>query len=88
MSVGHIARAFEESGISTVVIAVEAFREKLVSMSLPRVLITPFPMGRPIGFPGNRKQHLTVIKEALNLLTEATEAKTVLSINELYLCKE
>lgn len=88
MSVGHVARAFEENGISTVVIAVEAFKEKLISMSLPRVLITPFPMGRPIGFPGNSRQHLRVIKEALNLLTEATESKTVLTIDEPYLCKD
>lgn len=85
---GHIARAFEENGISTVVIAVEAFKEKLVSMSLPRVLITPFPMGRPMGLPGNSSQHLRVIKEALNLLTEATKSKTVLTINEMYLCKD
>jgi len=88
VSVGHIARAFEKNGISTVVIATEVFKEKLISMSLPRVLITPFPKGRPIGYPGNRRQHLRVIKEALNLLINATESKTVLTIDEPYLSKD
>ena len=84
MSVGHVARILEENGIATVVIAVEAFKETLASMSLPRVLITHFPMGRPIGFPGRSNQHMRVIKEALNLLTEATESKVV-TIEEKYL---
>ena len=85
---GHVARAFEENGISTVVIAVEAFKEKLISMSLPRVLITPFPMGRPMGFPGNSMQHLRVINAALNLLADATQIKTVITFDERYLRKD
>jgi hypothetical protein len=86
--VGHVARILEEKGIATVVIAVEAFKETLVTMSLPRVLITRFPMGRPVGFPGNSSQHQRVIKEALNLLAEATESKTILTFDEMYMSKD
>jgi hypothetical protein len=85
MSVGHVARILEEAGIPTVIIAIEAFEETLLSMSVARVLFTPFPLGRPIGFPGNKPQHLRVLKTALNLLNEATQIKTVKKMNERYL---
>ena len=85
---GHIAQALEENGISTVVIAVEAFKDTLLSMSLPRILITPFSMGSPMGFPGNSSQHLRVIKEAINLLTEETQSKTIVTIDDKYLRKD
>ena len=85
MSVGHAARIFEEAGIPTVVVAVAAFEETLVSMSLPRVLLTPFPMGRPVGLPGNKNQHTRVVTAALKLLAEATGPRTVITLDEDYL---
>ena len=88
MSVGHVARLLEENGIPTVVIAVQSFKETMASMSLPRVLITPFPMGRPIGFPGNKNQQLRVIEAALKLLSEATSSKTISIFPESYVLPE
>ena len=85
MSVGHVARILEKAGIPTVIIAIEAFEETLLSMSLPRMLLTPFPLGRPIGFPGNINQHIRVVQAALNMLTEAKSINTVNRINESYL---
>ncbi len=68
MSVGHIARVLEENGIATVIVAVQAFEKMLKAMTLPRVLITPHPMGRPLGPPGNSDKQRQVIKTALDLL--------------------
>ncbi|MGM0397233.1 MAG: hypothetical protein ACQEP4_09305 [Bacillota bacterium] len=84
MSVGHVARILEENGIPTVIIAVEAFGEQLISMSPPRLLLTPFPMGRPIGRPGNSKQHKTVIKESLKLLESASGCNSVKRLDITY----
>ncbi len=84
MSVGHAARILEENGIPTVVIAIEAFQETLNSMKIPRVLFTPFPMGRPLGFPGDKKQHRQVVKAALDLLKEAEEVMTTQTLSERY----
>lgn len=87
MSVGHVARILEKAGIPTVIIAIEAFEKTLLSMSLPRVLLTPFPLGRPVGFPENKEQHLRVVKAALNILPEANGINTLKKIKETYLKK-
>ncbi|MDW7677007.1 MAG: hypothetical protein SCK57_05040 [Bacillota bacterium] len=84
MSVGHVARAFEAEGIPTVVIAIEAFRETLVSMSVPRLVTTPFPLGRPVGFPGNTSQQMRVVREGLRLLEEAVSPHAVRTLDEPY----
>lgn len=84
MSVGHVARALEVEGIPTVVIAIEAFEETLASMSVPRLVTTPFPLGRPLGFPGNNLQQQRVIQEGLNLLENANSNTTVRSLDESY----
>lgn len=88
MSVGHVARALEEEGIPTVVIAIEAFEETLLSMSVPRLVTTPFPLGRPLGFPGNKIQQQRVIQEGLDLLENADSNATVRSLDESYLPPE
>ena len=77
MSVGHVARLLEESGISTVVIAVRAFRLRLEMMTLPRVLITPHLMGRPLGAPGDKKRQTEILRAALALLQEADKVGTL-----------
>jgi hypothetical protein len=69
--VGHLARIFESAGLSTVVIAAQPFRMRLASFSLPRLLITPHPMGRVLGAPGDTARHLQAVETALALLAEA-----------------
>jgi hypothetical protein len=71
MSVGHVARLLEASGIATVIIAVAAFETRMRMMSLPRVLLTPHPMGRPVGAPGDRSGQRQVLEAALDLLDSA-----------------
>lgn len=71
MSVGHLARLFETAKIPTVVIAVRAFRDRLAAMHVPRLVITPFMMGRPLGPPGDVDTQRKIILAALNLLEKA-----------------
>jgi hypothetical protein len=67
----------EAAGMATVVIAAAAFRERLTAMSLPRLVTTPYLMGRPLGMPRNRNQQRTTLVAALDLLARATQAQAV-----------
>lgn len=77
MSVGHVARLAEEAGIATVVIAVNAFENRLRKMAVPRVLLTPFLMGRPLGKPGDLNTQIAILVKALILLEKAEKGCTV-----------
>ena len=84
MSVGHVARLLEAAGIATVIIAARAFRPRLKNMTLPRVLITPHLMGRPLGAPGARVKQRKVILAALDLLESAQQVGTVVDFPGQY----
>ena len=71
VSVGHVARLMEASGIPTVVVAVAAFEQPLKKMALPRTLLTPFLMGRPVGPVGDARTQRRVLRAALDLLGSA-----------------
>ncbi len=77
MSVGHIARGFEEAGISTVIIGVRPFVKRLEMMSLPRVLLTDNLIGRVLGSPGNTTYQMAVLHEAIELLESARQNGTI-----------
>lgn len=74
----------EAGGIPTVVVGVSAFRERLRAMNLPRTLITPFPMGRTLGAPGDVETQRRVIKTALELLENAQGSGVILDITGKY----
>ncbi len=80
VSVGHVARGVEESGIPTVAVYVAAFRFVAEEMSLPRTLITHHPFGRPIGPVGQPARHLEVVLAALGLLEAAERGGTVVEM--------
>jgi hypothetical protein len=82
VSVGHVARALEAVGIATVCIYVEAFRHRAVALEVPRALVTPFPMGRNLGAPGNQAQQLRVLRAALGLLERAGETSIIVDFPE------
>ena len=77
VSVGHLARLVEEAGIATVIIAVRSFRSRLEAMTLPRVLLTPYLLGRPVGPPGESKQQLETLRAGLELLENAMEGGAI-----------
>ena len=78
MSVGHVARALEEAKIATIIIAVKAFETRMRMMSLPRVLLTPQLLGRPLGSPFDEKLQISILNAALQLLEKADRNKTIL----------
>jgi len=77
MSVGHVARLLETAGIATVIIASRAFEKRMRMMSLPRVLLTPYLIGRPVGPPGKPERQRATVLAALELLESAKQGKTV-----------
>jgi len=82
--VGHLARLLEEAGIATVIIAVRSFRSKLEQLTLPRVLLTPYLLGRPVGPPGESEQQLATLRAGLDLLENAREGGTIEEYQESY----
>lgn len=67
VSVGHVQRAIEQAGIPTVSVYVASFGHIPELMGLPRSVITPHPMGRPLGAPGDGDRQRLVIESALAL---------------------
>ena len=84
MSVGHVARLLETNGIPTVIIAARAFRDHLAKMTLPRVVTTPYPMGRPLGAPGDVQSQRRSILSALELLESAGRVGTIVDLTGDY----
>jgi len=68
---------FEAAGIPTIVIAIATFAERLEPMQVPRLLLTPFLMGRPLGAPHDGERQLDVLRMGLDLLETAVSAPTV-----------
>ena len=77
MSVGHVARAAESSGIPTVVICVKSFAHVAAEMGLARTIVTHHPMGRPLGAVGDRSTQRDTVEMALGLLETANESRAV-----------
>lgn len=79
-----MARLLEEQGIATVIIAVGAFQERLMAMAVPRAVITPHPMGRPLSAPGDGERRREVLVAALDLLETATENGAMRTLSGAY----
>jgi hypothetical protein len=75
----------EDAGISTIIIAVQAFRRRMEMMTLPRVLLTPHPMGRPLGPPKNEARQNETLLAALDLLETAEEVGTIRNLPGAYI---
>ncbi len=74
MSVGHVQRAIEAAGIATVGIYIGAFAHVPLQMHISRALVTPNPLGRPLGAPGDTERQLDVVSTAMAMfdVTEPT----------------
>ena len=70
--------------MATVVVAVRAFERRLGAMSLPRVVLTPHLMGRPLGAPGDSARQRSTLLAALRLLERATEPGAVVAMPGAY----
>ncbi len=59
------------------VIAIATFAGRLAPMQVPRLLLTPFLMGRPLGAPTDAERQIDVLRMGLSLLETAVAAPTV-----------
>jgi hypothetical protein len=82
--VGHVARLLEEAGTPTVIVACAAFRPRLEAMALPRLVLTPFPMGRPVGAPGDAAGQRETLLAALDLLASARGGRALATLDHPY----
>ncbi|PCI30418.1 MAG: hypothetical protein COB67_01865 [SAR324 cluster bacterium] len=71
-----IQRELEEVGISTVGISIA--KDISLKVKPPRTYFLKYPFGHPFGEPGKSKQHLTIFKDCLGLLTEITQPGTLI----------
>ena len=58
-------------------VAIQAFEQRITTMTLPRLLLTPNLMGRPFGAPFDKERHRDVVLAALGLLETAVSVGTV-----------
>jgi len=80
--VGHFARLLESAGIATVIVAAAAFRPRMEPMNLPRLLLTPHLMGRPLGLPGDLQTQRAILQAAFDLLEAAPAGGTMIEFSE------
>lgn len=69
-----LARVFEESGVSTVLVTNSPF---FCTIGVPRVVAVEFPYGHMLGFPGDSSMQRKVVEAALGMLEEAEEPETM-----------
>ncbi len=53
-------------------------------MTLPRLVVTPHPMGRVLGAPGDRQGQRKVVLAALDLLENASQGGTIYEVEGAY----
>lgn len=71
---GQTARGIEESGIATVTVYADIYRRwALDRIKFPRLVLSPFFIGRLLGEPGHPERHRAVIAAALGLLENASQ---------------
>jgi hypothetical protein len=80
--VGHIARVFEEAGIPTVAFGVQAFKSRMLPMSLPRLVLTSELMGKTLGRPNDNAAQLDYLQAGLDLLENASEGSTWIEMGD------
>jgi hypothetical protein len=80
--VGLIARILEEADIATVCINMR--REVAQNVRPPRTLFVKFPMGAPLGPAGDTETHRAVIREALSVLTTASEPGAIVDSTRMW----
>jgi hypothetical protein len=61
----------EELGLPTVAFGVQAFRSRMLPMSIPRLVLTPELMGKTLGRPHDRETQRRYLTAGLELLENA-----------------
>ncbi|MDK1024767.1 MAG: hypothetical protein QGD92_11115 [Gammaproteobacteria bacterium] len=71
-----VARLLEENGISTVILG--SAIDIVEYCGVPRFIFTDFPLGNPCGKPYDKLTQYAIIDQALDLLVNATKARTTI----------
>ena len=69
-----VARHLEEVGIATVIVG--SAQDIVETAGVPRFVFVDYPLGNPMGRPGEVAEQLDVARAALRLVTEATAPRT------------
>ena len=75
-------RSSEAAGIPTVAFGVQAFRSRMLPMSIPRLVLTQELMGKTLGRPHENSTQNEYIIAGLNLLEKASEGKTSIDVGD------
>jgi hypothetical protein len=70
----------EEHGISTVAIYIRAFRHHAVNLKVPRTVVTANLLGRTVGRVGDVAGQRSVVRNAVQMLAEATVPGEILDL--------
>lgn len=79
---GHIARTFEQSGISTVAFGIMAFKSRMLPMAIPRLVITPELLGKTLGKPNDKKSQRKYLEAGFDLLENSSEGNSILIMGD------
>ena len=63
---GLVQREVEAAGISTISISLS--QEVTAKVNPPRAVYTGFPLGHPLGFPGQPSQQMWILRQTLGFL--------------------
>jgi hypothetical protein len=74
--VGLISRVLEDAGLSTVCLVI--WREVAENVIPPRALFVPFPLGAPLGPPGDFETQRGVLLELLEVLEQAGDPGAII----------
>jgi hypothetical protein len=78
--VGLVARELESRGIPTVTLS--ALRKPTTMVRPPRALFTRTANSQIVGAPHDRAAQLTVLRQALHVLIEASEPGTLTDLSD------
>lgn len=73
-----VARHLEEAGIPTVVIG--SAQDIVETAGAPRFVFVDYPLGNPLGRPGDIDEQRVTVEAALELLTSAMAPRTTLRL--------
>ena len=61
---------------------VQAFRSRMLPMSIPRLVLTPELMGKTLGRPNDRATPLDYLRVGLEMLENASEGNTLVEFGD------
>ena len=77
---GLTDRGFEAAGIPTVAFGVQAFKSRMLPMTIPRLVLTLELMGKTLGRPHDKSAQMEYLKTGIGLLENASAGKTLIEL--------